>query len=353
MNRHFTRLMLLALSFTLSLSAERAYFTFNYPAGPEGGETLLTGLRGLKSDPSKVLMSGFYKYPGGSPVVAFMYKGRLPNQDGSFYILNYPSSPGLTVAETNLYGPNNGKKNNIQVVGNYTTVEAGTTAFGCLYQGPLDGTGSWRTLVPTSAEPVLNVIAHSTMGGFVVGNYDTQLDEGKAFIYDIKNDLYYDITHPNAKSITAYGIWHNGGHCYTICGGFSDVDSIEGFETGYLIDWDSKNKKLCNFRTYYYNNDKTHAIASHFDGITSDGKGGFNLTGVAIALGDEAPEVGFFAHVKKKHLKPTGNMSKASWEEIRYPNQLFTTGNSVYKKTVIGVYTSINDNSVNGYVSIP
>ena len=318
----------------------RKYYTFNYPSSVPGGNTLLTGIRGTKSNPDKVYISGFYKYPGGMPVIPFVYKGRLSGK-GTWNILNYPSSPGVTVVETNLYGPNNGRGSDIQVVGNYTTEETGTAAIGCLYEGPLYGSGTWTTLIPTSSVPVLNTIAHSTMGGLVVGNYDTQLDEGKAFIYDIKT--YHDIIKPGAKSITAYGIWHNGGDCYTICGGYSDADSIAGFEAGYLVDWNNKCQKFSNWRTYHYNNAPIRSLITHFDGITSDGHGGYNLTGDWLGVGEEGPELGFFCHIKK---------NRAKWSPVSFPGQLATSGNSVYKKVVIGVYTSPGD-EINGYISLP
>lgn len=117
-------------------NATRKYYTFNYPSPVPGGNTLLTGIRGTKSDPDKVYISGFYKYPGGMPVIPFVYKGHLSGKD-TWNILNYPSSSGVTVVETNLYGPNNGPGSDIQVVGNYTTVETGTSTIGCLYEGPL------------------------------------------------------------------------------------------------------------------------------------------------------------------------------------------------------------------------
>ena len=108
----------------------------------------------------------------------------------------------------------------MQIVGNYTTVESAGSAIGLLYQGAVDGSGTWSTLLPPSPDNsnVINTIAHSTMGGLVVGNYDTRLATGKAFIYDITKNTYTNLTKPGAVSITAYGIWYNGGSSYTIAG---------------------------------------------------------------------------------------------------------------------------------------
>ncbi len=322
----------------------RKYYTFNYPSSQEGGKTLLTGIREVKNSKNKYYISGFYTCPNGTCVQSFIYKGRLSGK-GSWHVLNYPSSSGVTVTSTNLYGPNNGTKSNIQVVGNYTTEETDTSTIGCLYEGPLDGSGTWTTLIPTSTQPVLNTIAHSTMGNLVVGNYDTQLDEGKAFIYDIETHQYYDIIKPGAVSITAYGIWHNGGSSYTICGGYSNADTESGIDSGYLVDWNRKKHTFSNWRSYNYKNDPVMAVITHFDGITSDGHGGYNLTG-DWASARNGIEGGFFCHVPK-HNK------EAKWSPVSFPNQIGTSGNSVAKKAVIGVYTAAEDNSINGFISVP
>lgn len=320
----------------------RKYFTLNYPSSIPGGKTLLTGIRQVTHYSNKYYISGFYKSPDEKLVIPFVYNGRLSG-DGTWNILNYPSSEGKTVLETNLYGPNNGLKNNIQVVGNYTTKETGKSTIGCLYEGPLDGSGKWTTIIPNLNEPVLNTIAHSTMGGLVVGNYNTQVDLGKAFIYDIKQKKYYEIIKQNAKNITGYGIWQNDHDFYTICGGYSDLNAISGLGSGYLVDWDNKNKKLSNWRSFNYNNDPINSIVTHFDGITSDGHGGYNLTGDWIGVND-GPELGFFAQI---------NGEIAKWAPISFPHHKVTSGNSVSKEIVIGVYLSVEDKTVNGYVSIP
>lgn len=331
--------------------ANRTYMTFNYPQATTGGKTLLTGIRKIKNS-HRVYISGFYDYPNSTQVASFVYSGYL-NGKGIWNELYYPSSQGITVLTTNLYGPNNGiRKDTINVVGNYTTQEAGDSTIGCLYQGPLSGSGIWTTLIPTSSSPVLNTIAHSTMGQLVVGNYNTQDGQSKAFIYDILTQTYYDIIKPNAITVTAYGIWHNKHNSYTICGGFSNDNHISGVDTGYLVDWDNKYHRFSNWRDYSYNNLSARAVITHFNGITSDGKGGYNLTGDWSGIEDNTPQLGFFANVQRnKH----GRFNrKAKWEPVSFPGlTTLTSGNSVYKKIVIGVYTVLNDDSINGYISFP
>ncbi len=322
----------------------RKYTTFNYPAETPGGDTLLTGIRRTRANEEIVYISGFYKCPSDACVKAFVYKGHLSGT-GIWHVLNYPSSAGVTVKATNLYGPNDGAGHNIQVVGNYTTTQTGDATIGCLYEGPLNGSGGWTSLTPSStvSDPVLNTIAHSTMGGLVVGNYDTQLDSGRAFIYDIGTKVYYEITKPNAESITAYGIWHNGGNSYTIAGGYSNINSqmVPSVDSGYLVDWNKKTHALTNWRVFNYDNDPSKAIVTHFDGITSDRRNGYYLTGDWLGV-SQGPELAFIAHV-------VGN--NAAWAPITFPPDQITSGNSVYRKVVIGVYEK--NGVTNGYISQP
>jgi hypothetical protein len=325
------------------MSPSRVYYTLNYPSSTPGSSTFLTGIRGVKQS-KRVYISGFDQTSDGLNN-GLVYKGLLSG-NGEWHVLNYPSSNGITVTGTSLYGPNNGRKcHTVQVVGSYTTQETGAAALGCLYEGPLDGTGKWTTLIPKSlspSEPIINTIAHSTMGGLVVGNYDTRLVAGKAFLYDIKTHEYFSLTHPRAVSITAYGIWHNCGDSYTICGSYTPVNALPGLAHGYIAQWNHATKRLSHFTSYSYNNDPS--LVTHFDGITSDGHGGYNLTGDAVALKSGRSGQAFFAHVEK--LGGT-----AQWEPIAYPNAAITSGNTVYKSTVLVIYTTTSD-QINGYVSV-
>ncbi len=324
----------------------RNYATFNYPSGTTGGKTFLTGIRGVKHD-SDVYITGFYEFPAGGTTIPFLYKGDLDGK-GKWHVLNYPSSAGVTVTATNLYGPSDDSKSKVQVVGNYKTVQAGSAALGCLYEGHLDGSGQWTTLLPPAIEPVLNTIAHSTMGDLVVGNYNVQKKVSKAFIYDIKNKTYHKIVKSNAKDITAYGIWHHGHNSYTICGGYSDLNGAAGVKLAYLVDWNNKTQQFSNWRSYSYNNDPSIAIVTHFDGITADKQGNYHLTGDWIDVNHpiDQPSQAFFCTIKKK--------DNAKWSLISYPGETTTSGNSVYKKVVIGSYNLNQDPAVvNGYISTP
>ncbi len=333
----------------------RLYATFNYPNAVENSNTFLTGIRGPDSITSNdsdhdLYISGLYQ--DGNNFTTFVYKGDILG-NGTFYPLSYPSGPNVTVTKTSLYGPCILANGLIRVVGNYNTAEAGSKALGCLYEGPLDGSGRWITLNPQSlaSDAVINTIAHSTIKDVVVGNYDTLLVQGKAFIYVISKNKYYDIKVPKSLSTTAYGVWYNGHQSYTIAGGYATL----GLHA-YLVDWDAKHRTFGKFVKYNYNNKPD--IVTHFNGITTDGKHGYYLTGDWVDRNSLDRNYAFLAHVKRNATDACGKkvyqLSRtAKWESITFPNADVTSGNSVYKRTVIGIYQNIDDTAINGYVSFP
>lgn len=331
------------------MESERIYLTFNYPEAAPGDKTLLTGIR---QKHHIYYISGFY-VPSDGPIISFVYKGNLtgitgPCSDNSWNILTYPSITNRTVVNTELYGPDIRKHNNIRVVGNYTTEETENRTIGAMYEGKLNGFGVWTTLTPPNA---INTIAHSTMKDLVVGNYETTSILGKAFVYDVKNKTYFDIIKPRAKTITAYGIWYNGNKKYTICGGYSNLDIVSGVDTGYIVDYDNKKHILYNWREYHYNNDPS-SIITHFDGISGNECNGYTLTGTGLITTNSGSEnCAFFARVERKC---NGEFSHAKWERLIFPGSDSTTGNSITKTTVIGIYTLPYEveGTTNGYISI-
>lgn len=343
---------------------ERIYLTFNYPGSVPGDQTLIGGIR---KDDGIYYISGSY-IPTSGQTIPFVYKGDIrgttgPCSNNTWNTLRYPSEPGRTVTATALYGPDVKQHGNIRVVGNYATEETGGNTLGAMYEGKLNGSGVWTTLLPSPE--ALNTIAHSTMENLVVGNYDTVLIQGKAFIYDVNNKTYHEIVKYGAKSITAYGIWYNGKNHYTICGGFSNgiisneskdknlehIDRSKIIDSGYVVDWDNKKKIFYNWREYHYNNDD-RSVITHFDGISSYGCDGYTLTGDALVeAGPNSEGVAFIAHIERKH---NGEFSRAIWERIKFPGSSTTSGNSVAGNTVIGIYVdpSQPQGTVNSFISI-
>jgi hypothetical protein len=309
----------------------------------ESAPTLVTGIRGVNGS-SYVYISGVYSAATNS---GLLYVGPISTNGGTWHLLNYPSSTGVTVTSTSLYGPNNGDTSGtVQIVGNYTTVESGGAAIGLLYQGAVDGSGTWSTLLPPSLDgsSVINTIAHSTMGGLVVGNFDTRLATGKAFIYDITKNTYINLTKPGAVSITAYGIWYNGESSYTIAGGYSDANA-RGVTTGYLVDWDSATNTASHWTSFNYLNEPANSIVSHFEGITTDGNGGYNLAAdVALASGMAGAA---FVNVPRNADETFGT---ASWTNIAYPGASVISANTVYQKNILGVYVPSENTTVYPYL---
>ena len=334
----------------MSCNRNRVYLPFNFPGSSQGSRTLLTGIRKCKCD---YIITGFYEYPDTDLIPAsFIYKGDLLGK-GKWYTLNFPSSQGNTVTSTNLYGPDvyhcspsdcSYNDPYYQFVGNYTILEQ-TGTFGCLYQGPLSGGGKWTKIVPTplSTEPILNTICHSVMDDVVVGNYDTLLIQGRAFLYQISTGRYYDIRSPGAISITAYGVWKNCNGSYTIAGGnVNESDPLR--EVGYLVDWFEESFENWSF---YQFNQSALALVTHFDGISYNDSI-YSLTGDYVIPGVGAQA--FYAQVKRQ--KRNQFSKRAYWETLTIEGANGVSGNSVSGNVVIGVYDNISDlTTVNGYVS--
>jgi len=333
--------------------AQAKYSPFNYP-NANGGSYGPTGIRSAGGQ--NVFVTGSV-HPSPTPtppcsVVShgILYQGALSG-NGDWTVLDYPSSPGITVTGTVLYGPDGLPPSNVRIVGSYTKCEdEGTNVrnHGLLYEGPTDGSGTWQTIdyggPLRPGEQVLNTIVHSTMGGLAVGNFDTNLLIGRAFVYDIAANSWKELIKPSV-SITAYGIWYNGGTSYTIAGGYSDANP-NGIDHGYLANWDSVTQMASDWTSYDFDNGPhTHVEVSHFDGITTDNQGGFYLTG-EWAGGQQLG--GFFAHVPRMPHRAFGD---ARWRDIEYPSSVVTTGNTVFENNVLGIYFVNLDSPFSGYIA--
>ncbi len=344
MKKHLALSLLLL---PLLATAETQYETLNF--SDEGGSTFLTGIRG--NNEGGIIMTGVYTPPGLSNTLGTLY--REFDNGFSWTTLDFPSSSGVTVTSTAFYGPNVLDGGIMRLVGSYKTEENGEYDLGLFYEGPANATGTWATLLPPveEGETVLDTIAHSTHGELIVGNFDTDLATGRAFIYDIEEDTYTELTREGAVSITAYGIWHNGGSDYTIAGGVSMVGN-EGLSEAYLVDWNSETQTASNWRTYIYADNPAWVAVTHFNGITTDGNGGYNLTGDWIGVGSEQNNA-FFATVPRV---TEGGFGDAAWTLIAYPytdeeEAEVTSGNSVYEWSVIGIYILPDSSVTNGYMA--
>ena len=325
---------------------------------------VVTGVRSDSSTSGSVVVTASTVLSNGE-TVASVYEGALqalPNAPASKWHIFQPEFANQTVTSSTLYGPNTALfdpslgAGNIRAVGSYQYSEAAsgpTSDHGMIYQGPLNGQGTWTqidaTPLVTSGNSLLNTIAHSTMGNLVVGNYDTDLATGHAFIYDMTGSSWTQLNPTHSLSTTAYGIWQNGGSNsthYTIAGGFSDVNH-GGVDEGYIVDYDSATKTLSHLAIYNFDNRPVVSLISHFDGITATATG-YNLTGeyVDIAHGDKIG--GFFASITRT---PDGSFSKADWTNIAFPNADLTTGNTVIGNNVLGVYALSGNSDISSYLA--
>lgn len=227
-----------------------------------------------------------------------------PNQS------NYPGAISSTP-----YGPSFGSSTGIlRVAGSYKTTASSPYDLGYLFDAAAAPGSQLTTLLYPSApgDTTLFTIAHSNFGDQLVGNYDTRLATGNAFIYNISTGTYTTNNKPGALSTTAYGVYGN-----RIAGGYANTPTDLH---GYIY-----NQATHLFTTY----DAPGATVTHFEGITSGGASNtYNLVADSVDSGGGA-------HAWAVHIDSSG---VATWTEIAVPGASVTSANSIYGNEAIGVY---------------
>jgi hypothetical protein len=311
---------------------------------------IVTGIRSDSSTTDSVVMTA--NYTTGGVQYAGLYEGSLQaaTAAGAVWHKLTPVIGNQTVTAATFYGPNTSLFNpslgagDVVAVGSYKYDHpldplASAADHGLLYVGPLDGSGTWTQIDATplvpQGESLKDTIAHSNMGDLVVGNYDTDLVTGRAFIYNRTSNTWVNLNPGGTQSVTAYGIWQNGGSnstSYTIAGGQGNLGAGV-VDQSYLVDYDSVTHALTHYRVYRYNDQPSSAFLSHFDGITlrSDGTG-YNLTGFVTTGGTVK---GFFATVRRN---TDGSFGDATWADVFYPGGALTTGNTIVDNKVLGIF---------------
>jgi len=288
----------------------------------------VTGVRGY--DSSTVVLTGSLQSNGAT--VGMWWLGSLSSGAGTTYSPT-PTFSGQTVttsifysANTALYDPTLGS--NIRVTGSYQYSESTVLNHGFLYTGPVNGvSGAWTQIdVPGSSvggATVENTIPHSTMGDFVVGDYDLQgvSASGNAFLYRISTQAWTILNIGGTSNLTtAYGIWQNGVDSYTIAGGSQYLGANKAF----LVDY-TPSTGLFTHLTFF---DYTAVTGlTHFEGITGVA-GGYNV----IATTDSGAAYGFIPR------NGDGTFGTAAWTAIAYPGTTTTTGDTVYQNVAMGIY---------------
>lgn len=283
--------------------AQLSFKTYQYGSSTI---TTVTGIRGGN-------MTGNYSIPGSGGNTGGLLFGVPADTIDPFPTAtagpsNYPGAISSTP-----YGPSFGSSTGIlRVVGSYITTASHPYDLGYLFDAAAPSASQLTTLryPSTPGNLTLYTIAHSNFGNQVVGNYDTMLATGNAFVYDIPTGTFTTNNKPGAVSTTAYGVYGN-----RIAGGYADPTLH-----GYIY-----NQSTGIFASY----NAPGALVTHFEGITSGGRANtYNL--VADSLGIDGKPHAWAVHVDAAGV--------ATWTEIAVPGADVTSANSTYGGTVIGVY---------------
>ncbi len=311
------------------------YYPFNMQTT---GETVIQGIRGIKGTKKVYIAGSLINNGTSSSMIGLLYEGTLLGNgvNGTWNELVFTSPDFDDVINTSCYGPNDKGNNEVQIVGSYKRALV-NIMYGFLYEGTTNGQGTWTTISPNSGD-FLNCFVHSIMGDLAVGNYDTKLTNGFAFIYNIITKQYINFMIPDAYSTTLYGIWHNGGDSYTLAGGCG-MGKAGDLSQAFITDWDASNNTMKNTRFYQYLDEELQTIVTHFEGITSDNNGGYNLPCdwvSATAKGGAA-----FVNIKRN---PNNTFSDAEWVALSYPTSdaLSLSANTSFENKTLGVYTTEN-----------
>lgn len=292
--------------------AQLSFKTYQYGSS---NITTVTGIRGGN-------MTGNYSIPGSGGNTGGLLFGVPADTINPFPTAtanqsNYPGALSSTP-----YGPSFGSSTGIlRVVGSYITAASSPYDLGYLFDAAAPSASQLTTLryPSTPGNLTLFTIAHSNFGNQVVGNYDTMLATGNAFIYDIPTATFTNNNKPGALSTTAYGVYGN-----KIAGGYGENSGpgpvLIPTEHGYIY-----NQTTSVFTRY----DAPDSLFTHFEGITSGGRANtYNL--VADSIGTDLRPHAWAVSVDAAGV--------ATWTEITVSGAEVTSANSTYGGTVIGVY---------------
>ncbi|AMV37917.1 hypothetical protein [Planctomyces sp. SH-PL62] len=286
--------------------------------------------------------AGQYLISGTSNSAGLLYVGPISGAGGASYAVNFPGA-----ATTSVYGPDNLDGDRVRLVGSYRTGDDVVNGF--LYEGTIADLGNaanYRTIAKDGAK---FTYVHSTMGGLAVGNYDgptengAPIGPGRCFIYDVaKAEFVTDIVFPGSLSNTAYGIWHNGGTSYTICGGYAErpVNNLENqlqpIGVGYLVDYDSATGAFSNWKSFEHPKSPAGLeFVTHFEGISGVEKGVYTLSAGSSLTGSGTFEQGSFVSVRRN---PDGTFGDAAWVDLDYPGvDASVTSDAVIGNQVVGI----------------
>ncbi|HWA88500.1 MAG TPA: hypothetical protein VG889_00585 [Rhizomicrobium sp.] len=309
-----------------------------------GANQFVTGVRGTAG--SDVVLTGTSVIDGVQN--AMLYEGPIAPTDPSGVHTLAPVFDGQTVEGATFYGPDTPQfnpsigKGNVRAVGSYMYAQSSERNSGLLYEGPIAGGGTWTQLDANggtvNGQAVFNTILHSTMGDIVVGNYDLHgvPFSGNACLYNLRTEAW--TIFEMAPLTTAYGIWqeHPGGDDYVIVGG---IKAGAGVNKGLVVRYDARRNTFGRPHVYSAFNHPT--LITHFEGITI-AEGGYHLaamTAGGIAVFCELP------------VNADGSFGAATWTGFEYPGAMLTTGNTIYRRTMMGVYVEDGGKTIQSYAA--
>ncbi|HEY2285668.1 MAG TPA: hypothetical protein VGH88_07990 [Streptosporangiaceae bacterium] len=336
-----------------------------------------TGVRGVAH--GNVVLTGSAVIGAGPATAPFLYQGSLRSAAGAAVSTLTPPFSGETTAtfygpDTHRFNPGSIPSGQVRAVGSYqsSAAPAGVRNEGMIYLGPVSGPGGTWTSINVPADGtdttggaracpraragclVMDTIAHSTMGNLVVGNYDLNpavpggLVSGNGFIYNLTSHQWtlLDLGGSQSSASSIYGIWQDGGAgsaTYTLAGG----SSASRFQQGFLMNY---NERTGHFGTpKYYSEGNVPSLATHFEGITAV-PGGFHL----VALSSAQP-VSMASIPASARFGVFGN---ARWIPVNVAASplcsggcQLTTGNTVYRNQVMGLYVPKSTGGVHSYLA--
>ena len=330
-------------------------------AAAGGGTLPVAGWQGLTTagSPGQYFITGTTTNPSDtSQTAGLLYQGPLSGQGGAGYAMVMPDPPGQTTDGTTSYSADNLGDGQLRIVGTYSVTGA-PNELGFIFEGTVDdvGTAANYEPIPRPHPSASWNIPHSTSGGLVVGNYDSSTENGVpmggglAYVYDAVNRQYLvpSMVYPGSASNTAYGIWHNGGTSYTICGGFanSPINNLLNprvpLSQALLVDFDSATGQFSNWKSFTYVSPTSGASGiMHFEGISGVEPGTYTLAATAAT---EAGTVAGFVTVRRN---ADGSFGDMQWTDLTPPVvEGSAFADSVYGNAVVGIDPS--NTGVNAY----
>jgi parallel beta-helix repeat protein len=306
----------------------------------DGVGMTVNGWQGIRdsSTPGQYLITGTANTTDG-----LLYEGPISGVGGTPYVVDYPKATSSSLYGPDLVGTGPNGREILRLVGSYKNGNGLVQGFA--FQGTtadLLNPTDYRTIdYQMNGQPAEVTYVHSTAGDLAVGNGgDINATTDHAFLYSYSQDqILTDIVYPGSTtfSTTAYGIWHNGGTSYTICGGYT-APGANGrpLAQGYLVDYDSSTGQFSRWTSIAGPGALAGpSFATHFQGISSPEQGVYTLS---ANVTDATSGTQLQAELATVLRNPDGSFGPVYWVPINYPQATgMGTANSVADNQIVGI----------------